>query len=136
MPVYFVRAGESGPVKVGYVQAGRSVERRLVELQVGNHEQLHLLALSNGGPATERKLHRALAWSRVRGEWFKWSPMIAKLIDAYLDNPDADLFNERAKREVQRRPVPSSRTLRRRAAKAAFARALEDGSMTIRQIDD
>jgi len=130
--VYFIRAGETGAVKIGYVQAGRSIERRLVDLQVGNPDELHLLAVAEGGPALERKLHRAFSESRIRGEWFKWSPLLAKVIAAYQDDPAVDFFNLKAREEITLLGTGFGYSRQRRAAQAAFERALADGSMTIR----
>lgn len=132
--IYFIQSGERGPVKIGYVQSGRSVDTRLAELQVGNPEQLRLLATAQGGPSTERKFHRAFSATRIRGEWFAWSPLLQRVVAAYQLNPDADYFGA-DHGPIQRRKLPSLRTLQRRAAKAAFDRAVEDGSMTIRYED-
>lgn len=71
--IYFIQAGEGGPVKVGYVDTEdrQAVDFRLGLLQVGNHEQLNVLATMPGGIGVERELHEKLAAGRLRGEWFK-----------------------------------------------------------------
>lgn len=40
MSVYFIRAGDGGPVKIGLAD---DVPHRLRELQIGNHVELRLL---------------------------------------------------------------------------------------------
>jgi hypothetical protein len=67
MPVYFLRAGEHGPVKIGVAD---DVAGRQRELQCGNHEILTLLRAVDGGRAHEAWLHRQFV--RVRGEWFQF----------------------------------------------------------------
>ncbi len=45
MSVYFIRAGDNGPVKIGTAE---DVAGRLRELQCGNHEDLRLLRVVEG----------------------------------------------------------------------------------------
>lgn len=66
--VYFIQVS-SGPIKIGY--ASRDVYERLANLQVGNHEEMRLLAVASGTAALERALHKRLARHCVRGEWFR-----------------------------------------------------------------
>jgi hypothetical protein len=75
--VYFVQAGESGPIKIGRAQ---SPTFRLPNLQVGNHERLRLLAVVPGGPIMEAALHRYFGKGRLGGEWFKPTPRLVRLI--------------------------------------------------------
>ncbi len=70
MPVYMIRQGERGPVKIG---TAKDVARRLGTMQSGNHERLILLRMFEGGVAEERLLHKAFADHRITGEWFSWT---------------------------------------------------------------
>lgn len=68
--VYFVRAGDSNAVKIGW---STDVARRIAELQTANAAPLHLLATMAGTMVTERSLHSRFAHARTRedgGEWF------------------------------------------------------------------
>ena len=65
--IYFIQAGENGPIKIGNAQNPRD---RLKDLQVGNHETLRLIATIPGGPDREREIHRDLEVFCYRGEWF------------------------------------------------------------------
>lgn len=66
--MYFVQAGQGGPVKIGFSTAPRF---RLHALQTGNPFKLIL----HGSVAGSRVLERALHWhfrdDRIRGEWFR-----------------------------------------------------------------
>lgn len=66
--VYFIQAGDDGPIKVGYTT---HPEIRLGRLQVANPETLHLRAViwvrERG---VEVSLHKEFAAHRIRGEWF------------------------------------------------------------------
>lgn len=74
--VYFIRAGASEHIKIGFCRG--DPKRRLAALQTGNPEHLTLLATIRGDQTEERRWHEAFADSRVRGEWFADSPdMIA-----------------------------------------------------------
>lgn len=70
MPVYMIRQGERGPVKIG---VAKDVVRRLETMQTGNHERLTLLRTFEGDTAEERRLHRQFADHRLSGEWFSFT---------------------------------------------------------------
>lgn len=120
--IYFVQA-ESGPIKIGYVAANRSLRGRLDQLQVGNHETLHLLAvLPNGGPGLERQLHRAFASVRVRGEWFDGGDSaLRKLVVHYQEHPEADAIPMmRLWPGLAAASTPSTKQMRLNAASAPW----------------
>jgi T5orf172 domain len=66
--IYFIRAGQSGPVKIGYTEC--AVEKRVACLQIGNPEPLRLLHVCSGGLDREQWIHRLFDHARVHGEWF------------------------------------------------------------------
>lgn len=68
--IYFIRAGASGPVKIGFA---RDPEWRLRSLQVSHYAELKLLRTLDGGSFAERSLHRHFGALRIRGEWFEFS---------------------------------------------------------------
>ena len=70
MAVYFIRAGEDGPVKIGHAT---DVLARLADLQVAHHAELKLAREIPGGLAEEAWLHRRFCSLRIRGEWFRFS---------------------------------------------------------------
>ncbi|WP_158551953.1 GIY-YIG nuclease family protein [Komagataeibacter melaceti] len=70
MPVYFIRSGSDGPVKIG---STNNVRRRMQMLQTGSANQLVLLRAFVGGEAEEKAIHNRLSRFRVSGEWFEAS---------------------------------------------------------------
>lgn len=68
MFVYFIQAGDGGPVKIGIAS---DPEKRLAEMQVGNHVELILLAVRPGSADLERRIHARLLPGLIRGEWFR-----------------------------------------------------------------
>lgn len=66
--IYFIQAGENGPIKIGYTE--KSPYKRLNSLQVGNHEELTLIAIMPGGERSESELHKRFEYAHKRGEWF------------------------------------------------------------------
>lgn len=66
--VYFVQAGEGGPIKIGYTSF--SVEKRIATLQTAQPERLRLLATVEGG-RNEVFLHDYFSKHRKNGEWFE-----------------------------------------------------------------
>ena len=67
MPVYFIQAGDDGPVKIGWAN---DVAARRKALQTSHHEPLRLLRIIEGRRQTERWLHECFAGQRMAGEWF------------------------------------------------------------------
>ena len=65
--VYFIQAGDTGPVKIGL--AG-DPERRVRELQTGNHRDLVIRHIVPGDRHVERQLHHRFRAARIKGEWF------------------------------------------------------------------
>lgn len=83
MSVYFIQAGDHGPIKIGTTKDGNE-EARLQTLQTGCAEDLSLVAVEPGGVDEERRLHERFAEYRLRGEWFRPGVKLA----AYLDRMD------------------------------------------------
>lgn len=74
MTVYIIRAGEGGPVKIGWT-AG-DVAERVAAIQAGNHETLNILRVMEGDRFTESALHREFAHLRIAREWFLFDPQM------------------------------------------------------------
>lgn len=66
--VYFIQAGEDGPVKIG---VAAEPFKRLAELQTGNPARLRVVAIIEGDTGIEKALHERFAEHRLEGEWFK-----------------------------------------------------------------
>ena len=69
MPVYFLRAGETGPVKIGWT---KDVADRRRVLQTSHPELLRVIRVVDGTPALERSLHDRFRALRLQGEWFRF----------------------------------------------------------------
>lgn len=76
MPVYLIRAGETGPVKIGMAQSIRDAIGRMDSLQVAHWEVLRLLRMWKGDRREEELLHVRFADLRIRGEWFSFSRLM------------------------------------------------------------
>lgn len=74
--VYFIQAGEAGPIKIGIAAHPM---RRLAALQCARDEKLQLLAHMPGDVGIEWSLHMKLAAHRINGEWFQ--PVAAVLAE-------------------------------------------------------
>lgn len=67
--VYFIRASDDGPVKIGVT---RDLSQRLDTLQAMAHEPLVVIRSIHGSIRTERWLHREFADRRLHREWFRF----------------------------------------------------------------
>jgi hypothetical protein len=75
--VYFIQAGDDGPIKIGWALDPTA---RLKELQVGCPEPLRLLMTIADDGELESQLHRRFASLRLRGEWFRAEQELAGLL--------------------------------------------------------
>lgn len=65
--IYFIQAGEDGPIKIGYTNG---VEKRLQGLTTSSHKSLRVLFVMDGDVNKERDLHRLFDFARKKNEWF------------------------------------------------------------------
>ena len=79
--VYFVKAGEDGPIKVGRTRADL-VKTRLANLQIASPVELHLLGTLESDSKGERELHVRMDHLHVRGEWFRDAPELREVLTA------------------------------------------------------
>ncbi len=82
MPVYFVRSGFVGDVKIG---TAIDVAKRIRGMQTGHPQKLRILRVVEGGRAEEAALHQRFAEFRTGGEWFRFSPL---MVGGELPFPD------------------------------------------------
>ncbi len=75
---YFIQSGVDGPIKIGFTSK-EDPQERLRDLQTGNPEQLHLIAIIAGN--VERELHEQFKNDRISGEWFHPSPELLTFIN-------------------------------------------------------
>jgi len=74
MAVYFVQAGEGGPIKIGF--AG-DVRRRIAKMQSDCPSLLRVIGVvPDGTEHHEGLFHQRFGASRERGEWFRPSEEI------------------------------------------------------------
>jgi hypothetical protein len=86
--VYFVQAGESGPVKIGVTG---NIEDRVRTMQTGSPQPLRVLATFPGGFDLEARLHRMFAPHRVHGEWFAPAPDLLQRLAEWVAVDCVDL---------------------------------------------
>lgn len=71
MPVYFLRAGDTDAVKIGWAEC---VATRVRRLQEGNHLPLRVIReIPGAGRREENKLHRHFSGQQIVGEWFRYT---------------------------------------------------------------
>jgi hypothetical protein len=77
MATYIVRAGENGPVKIGWAD---DVPSRLATLQTGHYETLTVIREVDTWWQSEAEFHRRFASHRLRGEWFTFVPEMLSFV--------------------------------------------------------
>lgn len=67
MPVYLIRLGDDGPVRIGHA---KDVHARLAVLQTGHQKPLSVVAELPGGRAEAAELAAKLEHHRILRSWF------------------------------------------------------------------
>ena len=65
--IYFIQAGDNGPVKIGY---SINPEKRLQALQTSHPQKLRMITVIDGDRDLEKELHEYFSDESVSGEWF------------------------------------------------------------------
>lgn len=81
--VYFIQAGEGGPVKIGWSQ---KLSSRIATLQTGSPVKLSLLRTVVSEPWAENWYHQEFDEQRLIGEWFTFDDRMLSL-DAPAEKP-------------------------------------------------
>ena len=102
--VYFVQAGDGGPIKIGYSHDPLS---RMRTLQTAQRERLRLLGTIAGGRAKEREVHAYFANLHAHGEWFRFSQ---EIIDYAEYGGPIPAIPEELRKDVDAHPVYTYRT--------------------------
>lgn len=82
--VYFIKACGANPaIKIG---VSADADKRLAQLQTGNHLELQLLGKVpvRDADGLERSLHDHFADLRLEGEWFKFDERITRMMSALI----------------------------------------------------
>ena len=77
--VYFIQAGEDGPIKIGFAKSVVGIKKRLAGFQTCHAQTLHLLGYVEGSRDEEAEYHALFASSRLRGEWFSPTPHLLQV---------------------------------------------------------
>lgn len=76
--VYFMRAGDDGPIKIGFAT---DVNRRRQDLQTAQAYTLHIIATIPGNRFTEQRILERFRPLRMNGEWHRPEPELLSFID-------------------------------------------------------
>jgi excisionase family DNA binding protein len=122
MTVYFVEAGENGPIKIGHTDA--SVASRISWLQTGSPVPLRLLASMPGDRDVEAKLHGKFVNTRIRGEWFERTETLMRIIRRYAIATKKPVPRKNGN-TIKLLPAPADKIKVRKSRKKRVAEQLE-----------
>jgi len=77
---YFILDAASNAVKIGHCKNVRSIALRMRDMQIGNPNELKCLGFTCS-TTMEGWLHTFLEQDNLRGEWFRLTPRLQKIID-------------------------------------------------------
>jgi hypothetical protein len=90
MYVYFVQAGESGPIKIGF---STDPDRRIKTLRTAMSEELIVLKVVKGSRQLEKTLHDQFSEINRRGEWYEPTTELLEFVSG-LEASDASALRE------------------------------------------
>jgi hypothetical protein len=85
MYVYFVQAGENGPIKIGF---STDPDRRIKALRTAMSEELIVLKVVKGGRQLEKTLHDRFSEIHRRGEWYEPTTELLEFVNG-LQAPES-----------------------------------------------
>lgn len=143
--IYFVayKGITKSPIKIGYTEDYTRLKTRVASMQTGSPWEIEVLGTMEGGYALERDLHRLFADWRIRGEWFQHSTPLINLIEWAKTNralgklatcKQAEMYIARSL--AAKKNFKPRRMSRRAQNRAALKQGIEDGSITVGQIED
>lgn len=112
--IYFIQAGDGGPVKIGFAE---DIRKRFCQLQIANHEELRLIGAMPGGLTHEHRLHEQFMEDHIRGEWFRPSE---RLLRTASKQTKGEIF-QWAIGQSKKRPRDDLRSLKDQEAEALAA---------------
>lgn len=77
--IYFIATKSDNAIKIGYTASDPL--SRMASLQTGHHEKLRLIAVTEGEPSDEHRLHSIFADDQLYGEWFRPSEYLSATIE-------------------------------------------------------
>ena len=80
--IYFIQAGEGGPIKVGFTSM--KPERRISHIQTGCPWPIKVIGLIEGDAADEKRIHKQLAPYKTKGEWFSPVAEVLRAVEMAL----------------------------------------------------
>lgn len=95
--IYFVQAGNGGPIKIG--RTG-DLGSRLRELQTASPFELSLL----GVMPEESDLHQAFQDGLIRGEWFQPTHQLMEYIERFAQREPNQWWGDKYCRNLSHRP--------------------------------
>ena len=82
--VYFIQAGQHGPIKIGHTSSQKTLSLRMGQLQSASPYRLKLLGcIGTNDSLLENKLHQQFAFCHLQGEWFRHDPLISEYIKTH-----------------------------------------------------
>mgnify|MGYP001472992012 CR=1 FL=1 len=101
--LYFLRAGQDGPVKIGFTSRPT---QRFSALSGSNPSGLILLRMDEGNRANEKWLHEYFSHKHIRGEWFVYDQEMltvkfGEVCPEIIDSPEQSAVKEEARKIVQ-----------------------------------
>lgn len=86
--IYFLRAKDSGNIKIGY---STNPEQRKAGLQSAHYEELEFVGLMDGTIDDETVIKRRFAKHKIRGEWYSPHQEILDFIATNANRTDVNL---------------------------------------------
>jgi hypothetical protein len=86
--IYFIQAGNNGPIKIGF---SRNPQNRLIALSEYSPFPLRMVAQIEGTFGDEGKLHKRFSQYKIKGEWFHPSGELLEYVKTIPYNQVVDI---------------------------------------------
>jgi len=116
--IYFMRAGNTGHVKIGWTKDERTLAKRRANLQCGQPFPLVVIRTIEAPRWAETWLHGFFSGVRAAGEWFEYQAemMTVRTPDHPDQSSEEDTINVRLPRSLWEKVQESAQKTRRSAS--------------------
>ncbi|MGZ5055354.1 MAG: GIY-YIG nuclease family protein [Methylobacter sp.] len=84
--IYIIKTEDDSAIKIVFTKNKESVNKRLRDLQIGNHTKLTVIHTFNGGRSYEKLAHGFLHQYNLTGEWFDYSNFaVRRFVNTLID---------------------------------------------------
>lgn len=100
--IYFLQAGQRGPIKIGRTSGQKALNHRIGQLQSASPYRLQLLGyIKSRDSLLEKKLHQKFAFCHLQGEWFRHDSLILEYLEVHREKFSFEILADKKRKDIR-----------------------------------